>query len=121
MLPQTRRAVDALKEAGLERSQFHIRTPWKRCTNDGITYGDTTIVLLCPYTQIAPYIQKLARSFKVVVTIFDSVPCHVSLETNHEPGLYKFENGRVEAVTEIVFNSSFEQLPLWNDTLAPRS
>ncbi|SRR5216683_700832 len=120
MLPQTRRAVEALKEAGLERSQFRIRTPWKQSTN-GISYGDTTIVLLCSYAQISPYIQKLAKSFKVVVTIFDGIPCHISIETNHAPGLYKFERGQVEAVKEIVLNSNYEQLSLWNDTLAPRS
>ena len=120
MLPQTRRAVEALKDAGLTRDQFRIRTPWKQ-SNNGISYGETTIVLLCSYAQISPYIQKLAKSFKVVVTIFDGVPCHVSIETNHAPGLYKFERGQVEAVKEIVLNSNYEQLPLWNDTLAPRS
>jgi len=120
MLPQTRRAVEALKEAGLTRDQFRIRTPWKQSAN-GISYGDTSIVLLIPYAQTAPYIPKLAKSFKVVVTIFDGIPCHVSIETNHAPGLYKFEHGKAEAVREIVLNSSYEQLPLWNDTLAPRS
>lgn len=120
MLPQTRRAVEALKEAGLTREQFRIRTPWKQCAN-GISDGETTIALLCHYSQIAPYIQKLAKSFKVVVTIFDSIPCHVSIETAEEPGLYKFEHGKVEAVKEIVLSSNYEQLPLWNDTLAPRS
>jgi hypothetical protein len=107
MLPQTRRAVEALKEAGLERWQFRIRTPWKQ----GIKgYGDTTIVLLCPYMKIAPHIQKLAQSFKVVVTIFDGTPCHVSIETNHAPGLYKLENGQIEPVREIMSRGSFEQL-----------
>jgi len=120
MLAQTRRAVEALKEAGLTREQFRIRTPWKQSIN-GISYGETTIVLLCPYSQIAPYIQKLAKSFKVVVTIFDGIPCHVSIEIAEEPGLYKFEHGKVEVLKEIVLNSSYEQLPLWNDTLAPRS
>ena len=118
MLVQSRRAVEALKEAGLTRAQFRVRTPWKQSVKG---YGDTTIVLLCPYAHIAPCIQKLAKSFKVVVTIFDSIPCHVSIETNHAPGLYKFEHGQVEAVKEIVLNSNYEQLPLWNDTLAPRS
>jgi hypothetical protein len=107
MLPQTRRAVEALKDAGLTRDQFRIRTPWKQSSN-GITYAQT-----------APYIPKLAKSFKVVVTIFDGIPCHVSIETNHEPGLYKFEYGQVEAVKEIVINSSYEQLSLWTDMLAP--
>ncbi len=120
MLPQTRRAVEALKGAGLTRNQFRIRTPWKQSTN-GISYGETTIVLLCSYAQISPYIQKLAKSFKVVVTIFDGIPCHVSIEMTENPGLYKFEHGLVEAVKEIVLNSSYQQLPLWNDTLAPRS
>ena len=118
MLAQTRRAVEALKEAELTREQFRIRTPWKQSIN-GISYGETTIVLLCPYPQIAPYIQKLAKSFKVVVTIFDGIPCHVSIEIAEEPGLYKFERGKVEAVREIVFDSNYEQLPLWNDTVAP--
>ncbi len=107
MLPQTRRAVEALKEAGLERSQFRIRTPWKQSIKG---YGDTTIVLLCPYVQIAPYIQKLAQSFKVVVTIFDGVPSHVSIEIAQEPGLYKFEHGKREPVKEIVSRGSFKQL-----------
>jgi len=120
MLPQTRRAVEALKDAGLTRDQFRIRTPLKQSAN-GISYGDTSIVLLVPYAQTALYIPKLAKAFKVVVTIFDGIPCHVSLETNHEPGLFKFENGQVEAVKEIVLSSSYEQLSLWNDTLAPRS
>jgi hypothetical protein len=120
MLVQTRRAVEALKEAGLVRAQFRIRTPWKQSTS-GISFGETTIRLLCSYAQTAPYIQKLAKSFKVVVTIFDGVACHVSIEIAEEPGLYKFEHGKVEAVREIVLNSNYEQLPLWNDTLAPRS
>jgi hypothetical protein len=118
MLPQTRRAVEALKEAGLTRDQFRIRTPWKQNIKG---YGDTIIVLLCPYAQIAPYIQKLAKSFKVVVTIFNGVPSHVSIETNQAPGLYKFENGREEPIKEIVVNSSYEQLTLWNDIPTPRS
>ena len=113
MLPQTRRAVEALKEAGLTRDQFRIRTPWKQSVH-GISYGDTIIVLLCPYPQIAPSIQKLAKAFRVVVTVFDGVPCHVSIETHHAPGLYTLEHGKVEAVTEIVINSSYEQLPLWD-------
>ena len=54
MLPQTRRAVEALKEAGLTRDQFRIRTPWKQDKG----YGTTTIVLLCPYAQTAPYLQN---------------------------------------------------------------
>src|SRR5260221_13015956 len=114
MLSQTRRAVEALKEAGLERSQFRIRTPWKQSTH-GISYGDTTIVLLCSYAQISPYIQKLAKSFKVVVTIFEGIPCHVSIETNHAPGLYRSEHGKEKAVKEIVLTSNYEQLPLWSD------
>ena len=117
MLPQTRRAVEALKEAGLERSQFRIRTPWRQSIKG---YGDTIIVLLIPYAQTAPYIQKLARNFRVVVTVFDGIPSHVSIEIA-EPGLYKFENGREEAVKEIVVNSSYEQLSLWSATPAPRS
>lgn len=116
MLPQTRRAVEALKEAGLTRSQFRIRTPWKQSSKG---YGDTIIVLLCPYAQTAPFIQKLARSFKVVVTIFNGVPSHVSIETNQAPGLYKFEHGQLEPVKEIVVNSSYQQLTLWNDLVAP--
>lgn len=107
MLPQTRRAVEALKEAGLERSQFRIRTPWKQSIKG---YGDTTIVLLCPYAQTAPYIKKLAKSFRVVVTIFDGVPSHVSIEIAEETGLYRFEHGKIEAVKEIALNSSYEQL-----------
>jgi hypothetical protein len=71
MLPQTKRAVEALKEAGLTRNQFRIRTPWKQRING---YGDTTIVLLISYGQTAPYIQKLAKSFRVVVTVFDGIP-----------------------------------------------
>ncbi len=112
MLPQTRSSVEALKEAGLVRSQFRIRTPWKQSVH-GISYGATIIVLLCTYPQTAPHIQKLAKAFKVVVTVFDGIPCNVSLDTNHAPGLYKFEHGKEEAVTEIVLNSSYEQLPLW--------
>ncbi len=106
MLVQTRRAVDALKEAGLVRSQFRIRTPWKESVKG---YGDTTIVLLIPYSQTAPYLQKLAKSFRVVVTFFDGIPCHVSIEVA-EPGLYKFENGKTEPVKEIVMDGSYEQL-----------
>ncbi len=120
MLPQTRRSVEALKEAGLTRSQFRIRTPWKRSAN-GISYGDTIIVLLVPYAQIAPHIQKLARSFRVVVTVLDGIPSHVSIEIAEEIGLFKFEHGQVEAVKEIVLNSSYQQLSLWNDLVAPRS
>jgi hypothetical protein len=106
MLPQTRRAVDALKEAGLTRSQFRIRTPWRESTG----CGKTTIELLCTYTQTAPYLQKLARSFRVVVTIFDGIPCSVSIETAEETGLYKLENGKEEPVKEIVVQSCYEQL-----------
>jgi hypothetical protein len=106
MLMQTRRAVDALKEAGLTRDQFRIRTPWR----EGKGCGKTTIVLLCPYTQTAPYLHKLAKSFRVVVTIFDGIPCAVSIELAEEPGLYKSENGQEERVTEIVSNGSYEQL-----------
>jgi len=106
MLPQTRRAVDALKEAGLTRDQFRIRTPW----NQDKGYGKTTIVLLCPYAQTAPYLQKLAKSFRVIVTIFDGIPCSVSIEIAEEPGLYTRENGQVEPVKEIVSKHSYEQL-----------
>src|SRR5260370_15320932 len=111
MLPQTRRSVEALKEAGLERWQFRIRTPWKQCING---YGDTSIVISCSSAQTAPHVQKLAKSFKVVVTIFDGVPCHVAIEISQEPGLYTLEHGREETVKEIVLNSSFEQLILWD-------
>ncbi len=111
MLPQTRQALEALKEAGLTRAQFRIRTPWKQCMN---AYGDTIIVILCSYAQIAPYVQKLVKSFKVVVTIFDGIPCHVAIEVAQEPGLYTLEHGREELVKEIVLNSSFEQLTLWD-------
>src|SRR6266568_4634731 len=106
MLPQTKRCVEALQEAGLTRAQFRIRTPWKQSTKG---YGDTIIVLLCSYAQIAPYVQKLVKSFKVVVTIFEGVPCHVALEVSQELGLYTFEHGREARVKEIVLNSSFEQ------------
>ncbi len=105
MLVQTRRAVEALKEAGLRRDQFRIRTPWR----EGTGCGKTTIVLLCPYAQTAPYLQKLAKSFKVVVTLLDGIPCSVSIELAEEPGLYKRENGKVESVKEIVYRSSYEQ------------
>jgi hypothetical protein len=111
MLPPTRRAVDELKDAGLERRQFRIRTPWKQSSNG---YGVTTIVMLCSFAQIAPYVQKLAKSFRVVVTILDGVPCSVAVEITEEKGLYKVEHGQVEAVKEIVLQSSFEQLPLWD-------
>lgn len=111
MLPQTKRVVEALKEAGLTRQQFRIRTPWKQSIQG---YGDTIIVLLCSYAQLAPYVQKLATYFKVVVTFLDGVPCHVSLETASTPGLYKSEHGKEVQVREIVLNSSFEQLPLWD-------
>ena len=110
MLPQTKQAVAALKEAGLKRSQFRIKTPWKQSIQD---YGETTIMVLCSYMQLSPCIHKLAESFRVVVTLLDSVPSHVSIETNHVPGLYKLEHGQEEAVKEIVLNSSFEQLQLW--------
>src|SRR5216683_1907119 len=102
MLPQTRRCVEALKDAGLTRSQFRIRTPWKQSTNG---YGDTIIIILCSYAQIAPYVQTLAQSFRVVVTVLDGVVCHVALEVAEETGLYKVEHGQVEAVKEIVLNS----------------
>jgi hypothetical protein len=111
MLPQTRRCVEALKEAGLTRSQFRIKTPWKASMKD---YGETTIVIVCSYAQLAPYVQTLAKSFKVVVTIFDGVVCSVAIEIAAETGLYKVEHGQVEAVKEIVLHSSFEQLPLWD-------
>ncbi len=71
MLPQTKRAVDALKDAGLTKNQFRVRTPWKQSVKG---YGETIIVLLIPYSQTAPYIPKLAKSFRVVVTIFDGIP-----------------------------------------------
>lgn len=106
MLPQTRRAVEALKAAGLTRDQFRIRTAW----GAGTGYGKTTIVLLCPYSQTAPHLKKLAQSFRVVVTLFDGIPCSVAIEVSEEPGLYKRENGQVEPVKEIVVNSSYEQL-----------
>jgi len=107
MLPQTRLTLEALTKAGLTRSQFRIKTPWKPSING---YGDTTIVLLISYAQTAPYIQKLAESFKVVVTLFDGIPCRVSLETAQEPGLYTLENGKLEPVKEIVSKGSYEQL-----------
>jgi hypothetical protein len=107
MLVQTRRAVEALKVAGLTRSQFRVRTPWKQSVKG---YGDTSIVLLISYPQTAPYIQKLAQSFKVVVTLFDGIPAHVSIEVAQEIGLYQSEKGRVEPVKEIVSKSSYEQL-----------
>lgn len=106
MLAQTRRAVEALKAAGLTRSQFRVRTAWRA----GKGEGKTTIVLLCPYSQTAPYLQKLAQSFRVVVTIFAGIPSHVSLEIAEEPGLYKLENGQLEPVKEITAKSSYEQL-----------
>ena len=106
MLPQTRRAVEALKDAGLTRDQFRIRTPW----NQDKGYGTTTIVLLCPYAQTAPYLQQLAQVFKVVVTHLDGIPCSVSIEIAREPGLYTRENGQVEPVKEIVSKNSYEQL-----------
>lgn len=111
MLPQTRRCVEALKEAGLTRSQFRIRTPWKASMKG---YGDTHIAVLCSYAQLAPYVQTLAQSFKVVVTVFDGVVCSVAIEIAEEIGLYKVEHGQVEAVKEIVLQSSFEQLALWD-------
>src|SRR5438105_5418138 len=97
MLPQTRRAVEALKEAGLTRDQFRIKTPWKRSSN-GISYGETTIVLLCSYAQIVSCVPKLAKSFKVVVTIFDGIASHVSIEISEKIGLFKFEHGQTEPV-----------------------
>ncbi len=111
MLPPTRRAAETLKEAGLERWQFRIRTPWKQRING---YGDTSIVILCSYAQIAPCVQKLAKSFRVVVTIFDGVPCAVAIEIAKEPGLYTLEHGREVPVKEIVLQSGFEQLTLWD-------
>jgi hypothetical protein len=107
MLTQTRRAVETLKEAGLKRSQFRIRTPWKPSIKG---YGDTTIVLLISYAQTAPFLQKLSKSFKVVVTLLDGIPVHVSIETAQKPGLYQKEKGRVEPVKEIAVKSSYEQL-----------
>lgn len=111
MLPQTKRVVTDLKEAGLTRDQFRIRTPWKQSIQD---YGDTTIVILCSYAQIAPYVQKLAAHFKVVVTVLDGIPCHVSMEAASPPGLYTLEGGQETPVKSIELNGSFEQLPLWD-------
>jgi hypothetical protein len=107
MLTQTRQAVETLKEAGLQRSQFRIRTPWKQSIKG---YGDTTIVLLISYAQTAPFIQKLAQSFKVIVTLFEGIPAHVSIEVAKEIGLYKSEKGRVEPVKEIELKGCYEQL-----------
>ena len=106
MLPQTRRAVEALAEAGLTRDQFRIRTPWKKDRG----FGKTAIALLCSYSQTAPHLQKLAKSFKVVVTVIDGIPCSVAIEVSEEPGLYKRENGLVEPVKEIVAKGAYEQL-----------
>ena len=111
MLPQTRQSVDELKEAGLKRWQYRIKTPWKVSTK---SYGNTTITVLCSYAQIAPYFQSLAKSFRVVVTVFDGVPTHVAIEVSEETGLYMAEHGHVEAVSEIVLDSCFEQLSLWS-------
>src|SRR5258708_19418625 len=110
MLPQTRRAVEALKEAGLTRDQFRIRTPW----NQDKGYGKTTIMLLCPYAQTAPYLQQLAQLFKVVVTLFDGIPCSVSIEIAQEPGLYTRENGQVDPVKEILSTTSYNPLTFQN-------
>ena len=100
--------MEALQEAGLTRKQFRVRTPWKQSVKG---YGDTTIVLLIPYAQTAPYIQKLAKSFRVIVILFDGIPSHVSIEIG-EPGLYQCEHGKTEPVKEIVSKGSYEQLPL---------
>lgn len=113
MLPQTRRAVEALKDAGLTRSQFRVHTPWKRRRGE-IVYGETIIVLLIPFSMAAPYIPKLAKSFKVIVDIYDGTAGHVSIETK-EPGLFKFEHGKTEPVNEIVVDSCYEQLLLWQE------
>src|SRR5437016_3506787 len=106
MLPQTRRAVEALKEAGLERSQFRIRTRWKQSIGD---YEPPVINVLCSYAQLAPSIQKLALHFKVIVAVLDGIPCHVSIETVSQPGLYKCERGQEIQVKEIVICGSYQQ------------
>lgn len=111
MLPQTKQAVAALKEAGLNRKQFSIRTPWKKKIQD---YGETIILIICPYAQIAPCMQKLAGYFKVIVAVLDGIPCDISIDTTKTPGLYKLENGHEMQVEEIVLNGSFEQLQLWD-------
>ncbi len=112
MLPQTRQAVAQLQQAGLTRKQFRIRTPFNYKVQG---YTDTFIVLRCPYQQVEPLLSKLAAFFKVIVTCLDGMPCHISIEVAATPGLYKYENGCEEQVTEIVCCGSFRQLSLWND------
>ena len=106
MLPQTKRAVESLKDAGLSRKQFRIKTPWKQSVNG---YGDTTIVILCSYAQLAPFVQKLTKHFKVVVTLLDGIPCDVSVKIADAPGLYKFENGQEIEVSQIEYNGEYQQ------------
>ena len=111
MLPPTRQAVSELIESGLTRNQFRVRTRWERGTN---SYGETTIVLLCSYMQIAANVQKLAEHFKVVVTLLDGIPCDVFLKSAETPGLYRVENGQEIEVSQIEYKGEYQQLSLWD-------
>ena len=45
ILPQTKRCIDALKAAGLERSEFSVRTPYSKKLGG---YGKTEILCWAP-------------------------------------------------------------------------
>jgi hypothetical protein len=87
------------------------------------------------HTENDPQIKELWNQFNdarsklnetnanVALAKIDGV--YASFKPEHEKFLSELSSvltsAQVEAVKEIVFNSYYEQLPLWNDTLAPRS
>ena len=69
MLIQTRRAIDGLKAAGFDRSEFRVRTPLNRTTGE---YKPTEIYLHADNNkQLAHVLFLLEQDFDVTVYAID--------------------------------------------------
>lgn len=111
MLPQTAIAIQHLIEAGILRNQFKVVTPFSKKQQ---RYLSTRILLVQPFREVQPYLERLSKRFQVVVYFFDDAPVRCSVRYATKSGLYKFaDRQEVPASLEECTQTRLEQLSLF--------
>jgi hypothetical protein len=111
MLPQTVLALHYLNEVGIPRKKFKVVTPYSKKKQRYVT---TRIVLYQPFREVQPFLEGLAKRFKVIIYFFDKTPLGCSVLYSATPGLYKFvDRQEVPASVEECTQAGVEQLSLF--------
>ena len=74
MLTQTQETINTLKECGLDRKDFRVRTERIMNGSTFVGYGDVQICLLCSLEKQRTLATELAKHFTVIQYIVDGKP-----------------------------------------------